>query len=198
LSASGTERGCPARHPLSAGGGRCVPGGTGRCGGVDVGEGLPSTMRMSASKPGGSRPLRPARLRAAPAWWVDADSAPALPRDSAMSATAYGNHMVRLVGAIPASGPMTTRVPPSIRETHEARGRRHMAAGGPGHLHPGLMPRPAVPRRRCNVYHVCPRRSARRSWHPGTDLPGKNRHLPDRWAQPSRVPGRYLCDRQRD
>ena len=28
------------------------------------------------------------------------------------------------------------------------------------------------------------RRSAWRSWHPDTDLPGKNRHLPERWAKP--------------
>jgi len=80
-------------------------------------------------KPGGSRPLRPARLRAEPPWWVDADSAPALPRDSAMSAMACGKHMVRLVGVIPAAGPMTTRVPPSIRGRMAARGRCHTAAG---------------------------------------------------------------------
>jgi hypothetical protein len=54
-----------------------------------------------------------------------------------MSGTAYGKHMVRLVGAIPASGPMTTRVPPSIRETHEGAGRCHMAAVGRAICTPG-------------------------------------------------------------
>ena len=128
MSASGTERGCPARRALPAGGGRCVPGRTGRCGCVDVGEGLPSTMRMSASKR--RKPtLAAGGVARGPARRVDADSAPALPRDSAMSAMACGKHVVRLVGAIPASGPMTIRVPPSIRERMRARGPCHMAAG---------------------------------------------------------------------
>ena len=86
------------------------------------------------------------------------------------------------------AGPSPSGVSSSPQSGVPVSCSKNMRGSGPGHVHPGLMPCPAVPRMRCSVCRISPRRSAQRSRHPGTDVPGKGRHLAERWAQPSGFP----------
>jgi len=85
--------------------------------GVDVGEGV-AVDGDDVGVETGRKPALTVREVARGSCMV---SAPALPRNCAMSVMAYGSTWCGLWGPIPASRPMTTRVPPSISERIRAR-----------------------------------------------------------------------------
>lgn len=111
--------------------------------------GSPSTISRSASRPGCSRPVRPARPHAAAARLVaEASAAGAGTPQSTRSATAYGRIPCGLPGLMPESAPLISRTPArcsaatcASRLSRVAPVASNMARTRAGISTPGAIPR---------------------------------------------------------